>query len=110
MRLIKLMIVTTLLVSCSWAVSDSSRIVDFETCVSAGNKVLRSYPAKCVAPGVGIFTQVLEPSAQPKRADPLRLDSFCKDLCGDGVCEEIVCLAQGCPCVENKEKCPKDCK
>jgi len=37
-------------------------------------------------------------------------NSFCKDLCGDGICQEIVCLALGCPCPENKDTCPQDCK
>lgn len=36
-------------------------------------------------------------------------DAFCKDLCGDGICQEIVCLAVGCPCAETKESCPEDC-
>jgi putative hemolysin len=35
---------------------------------------------------------------------------FCKDLCGDGICQEIVCLAVGCPCSETPETCPKDCQ
>jgi len=34
---------------------------------------------------------------------------FCKDLCGDGICQEIVCLAVGCPCAETPETCPQDC-
>ncbi len=34
----------------------------------------------------------------------------CKDLCGDGICQEIVCLAIGCPCAETKGSCPQDCK
>ncbi len=36
-------------------------------------------------------------------------DFFCKDMCGDGVCQEIVCMAVGCPCAENAESCPQDC-
>jgi putative hemolysin len=36
-------------------------------------------------------------------------EKFCKDLCGDGVCQEIVCMAIGCPCPETKENCPIDC-
>ncbi len=35
--------------------------------------------------------------------------SSCKNLCGDGVCQEVVCLAIGCPCAENYESCPIDC-
>jgi putative hemolysin len=34
---------------------------------------------------------------------------FCKDMCGDGICQEIVCEAVGCPCPENTENCPQDC-
>lgn len=33
----------------------------------------------------------------------------CKNLCGNGVCQEIVCMAIGCPCSETKESCPQDC-
>jgi hypothetical protein len=34
----------------------------------------------------------------------------CKDLCGDGECQEIVCMAVGCPCAESTASCPHDCK
>lgn len=34
----------------------------------------------------------------------------CKDMCGDGVCQEIVCMAVGCPCPETPDTCPIDCK
>jgi hypothetical protein len=34
---------------------------------------------------------------------------FCKDLCGDGICQEVVCMAVGCPCAETAESCPEDC-
>ena len=37
-------------------------------------------------------------------------ERFCKDFCGDGNCQEIVCQAVGCPCSETKENCPKDCQ
>jgi len=33
----------------------------------------------------------------------------CENLCGDGTCQETVCLAVGCPCAETKENCPQDC-
>jgi hypothetical protein len=36
-------------------------------------------------------------------------EETCKDLCGDGECQEIVCLAIGCPCSETTESCPEDC-
>ncbi|MFH1894336.1 MAG: hypothetical protein ABH813_00300 [Patescibacteria group bacterium] len=34
----------------------------------------------------------------------------CKNLCGDGICQEIVCLAIDCPCSETKESCQQDCE
>ncbi len=34
----------------------------------------------------------------------------CKNLCGDGICQEMVCLAIGCPCAETARNCPQDCK
>jgi len=34
----------------------------------------------------------------------------CKDLCGDGICQEFVCMAIGCPCAESPASCPQDCK
>jgi putative hemolysin len=36
-------------------------------------------------------------------------ERFCRDFCGDGICQEVVCWAQGCPCPETKENCLKDC-
>jgi len=44
------------------------------------------------------------------KGDCKKGDKSCKDLCGDGVCQEIVCMALGCPCSESKTSCPKDCK
>jgi len=35
---------------------------------------------------------------------------ICADLCGDGICQELVCMAIGCPCSETPETCPSDCK
>ena len=33
-----------------------------------------------------------------------------KSVCGDGVCDDIVCAGINCPLPENRENCPKDCK
>lgn len=43
------------------------------------------------------------------RLDCKKGEVFCKDLCGDGICQEIVCTAVGCPCPETPESCPQDC-
>ncbi|MCD6086313.1 DUF333 domain-containing protein [bacterium] len=34
---------------------------------------------------------------------------WCKNLCGDGICQEITCMAIGCPCPETPKTCPEDC-
>ena len=36
--------------------------------------------------------------------------STCMNLCGDSECQSMVCMAIGCPCAENYESCPIDCK
>ncbi len=33
----------------------------------------------------------------------------CKNLCGDGICQEVVCTAISCPCAETAQSCPQDC-
>ncbi len=35
--------------------------------------------------------------------------AICKNLCGDGNCDEFVCMSTSCPCPETKESCPQDC-
>lgn len=37
-------------------------------------------------------------------------EPICEDMCGDGICQEIVCLATGCPCAETPGNCPQDCQ
>jgi hypothetical protein len=44
----------------------------------------------------------------PTRATPAPRRA-CEDKCGNGQCEEIVCMAVGCPCSENPETCSQDC-
>lgn len=34
---------------------------------------------------------------------------ICREMCGDGVCQEVVCMGSGCPCPEDKERCSSDC-
>ena len=34
----------------------------------------------------------------------------CKDLCGDGVCQKIVCMGDNCPCAETTQSCSQDCR
>jgi len=44
------------------------------------------------------------------REDCKKGERFCKDLCGDGICQEIVCMVVGCPCAETPKTCPQDCE
>lgn len=34
---------------------------------------------------------------------------ICVDMCGNGICEEMVCMGEGCPCAETPVSCPADC-
>lgn len=36
-------------------------------------------------------------------------EKICEDKCGDGECQEIVCLGTECPCAETPESCLRDC-
>lgn len=45
-----------------------------------------------------------------KSVRPVSIHSLCVNACGDGSCQELVCLGQGCFCLENPATCPQDCK
>ncbi len=75
---------------------DCKGVSSFEECIDAGYELRKEN--ECITPDNVIFKHKTKKS-----------DSFCKDMCGDGICQEIVCLAEGCPCAENKIICPKDC-
>ena len=81
-------------------------ITNFEECAAAGNPIMESYPEQCRA-GDKTFVRELSPEEKAKLEPPE--EKFCEDKCGDGVCDEFVCLALGCPCAENKVNCPEDC-
>lgn len=40
---------------------------------------------------------------------PCNQEECCFDQCGDGVCDQLMCYACGCPCYETAETCPQDC-
>jgi len=52
----------------------------------------------------GIFSVAL--AAQNKN----QANANCENKCGDGICQEVVCEAVGCPCAETKSTCARDCK
>lgn len=81
-------------------------IDSFEKCVAAGNAVTESYPSQCRTKDGKIFTQEILPEDKNKIIPP---GSGCNNLCGNGRCEEIVCMGTGCPCAETLSSCPNDC-
>lgn len=70
----------------------------FQECVELGGRLQESFPATCISKEGARFTQ-----SKPERS------RACVDRCGDGQCQEIVCMAVGCPCAETHKSCPKDC-
>lgn len=91
----------------------AAQVSTFEECVAAGGTVTRAYPPRCVtADGktfgkgsdmIKAFPGLDRPLEEPK-------GKACEDRCGDGTCQEIVCMAIGCPCAETAATCPQDCK
>lgn len=75
----------------------------FKECAERGGAILKSLPAQCVTTDGLRFIEDEGHAAGPEGA-------ACKDVCGNGQCEEIVCMAVGCPCAESPQSCPQDCK
>ncbi len=71
----------------------------YDECVAAGHPVLKSYPGQCVMPD---GTRFIQPMPDPP--------AICTARCGDGQCQEMVCLGSGCPCAETAASCPQDCR
>lgn len=92
---IPLFVVMFLGAGCSQTVQQST-VRNFEECVAAGNAVMESYPRQCRS-GEKTFVEEVD------------INRICADQCGNGVCEEIVCLGEGCPCSESATSCPQDC-
>jgi len=78
-------------------------INNFEDCATAGYPVGESYPRQCKTPDGRTFTEDVSSSVTPTPG------TACENLCGDGICQEIVCEAVGCPCSEDIDNCPIDC-
>ena len=68
--------------------------------------VMESYPRRCRVPNGKLFVEELTPREMEKLKPPVE---NCKDICGDGICQEVVCDAIGCPCAETASSCPQDC-
>lgn len=96
--------------ACSETVSSQANgvmqvVSSFEECVQAGNRILRTFPARCIHEGV-VYVQGDGDSGAAEGSEGA---AICRDTCGNGTCEQIVCMAQGCPCAESPDNCPSDC-
>lgn len=74
----------------------SSEVNSFNECVAQGYEVL--YP-DCVG---------CEPYCETPDGKKFEQE-ICVDQCGNGICEDVVCLGSGCPCAETATTCPEDC-
>lgn len=77
--------------------------------------ILRKKAAIILAIGVltvifGLFLFLPKTETEEKETSIDSGGKLCNDLCGDGVCQETVCMATGCPCAETSKSCPEDCK
>jgi hypothetical protein len=87
----------------------SSAPTSYAECVELGGKILKTYPGQCVASNGARF---VDPSQVSKRDPAVVAGSakkLCVDQCGNGSCQEMVCMAEGCPCAESPASCPQDC-
>ena len=62
-----------------------------------------------VAIGAVIVMNLAPGAVFGQSGDVPQLEKLCIDRCGDGTCQEIVCLGEGCPCAETSTSCAKDC-
>lgn len=101
MRLILLVCcLTGLLGGCS--AQAGGGVSSFKECIAAGYPTLKTKPPGCITPEGKIFQEKEEPEETAGSGG-------CVNKCGDGKCQQVVCMAQGCPCAETPQTCPKDC-
>ena len=108
-----LMIALLLLTGCTSSLSATDvkdSIIDYETCVKAGNPTLRSYPGQCITKDGRRFVQKVTQSDTRIGESKDVQKTLCVNKCGDGSCDSIVCFGSGCPCAETQNSCAADCK
>jgi len=78
-------------------------------CVASVAQSVVEIPLEAISTNVPL-TEVKPVEIEIIRSTEMPTVEGCKDLCGDGVCQEIVCMAIGCPCPETPASCPADCQ
>lgn len=116
--------------------TDDVKITNFEQCVEEGNPIMESHPRQCKTEDGQTFTESMSRDigvacaadvkecpdgnyvsrvppecnfAPCPQVDTDLQGSVCVDMCGDGICQEVVCESTSCPCAETKTSCPEDC-
>ncbi|MGA1192458.1 MAG: hypothetical protein ACO3XO_09275 [Bdellovibrionota bacterium] len=92
----------------------AGEIASYEDCIEAGYPMMKSIPPRCSTGDGRVFVRgVATPhyidSTQRNPVGEATSQKGCRDTCGNGRCEEIVCEAVGCPCIETPTSCPDDC-
>ncbi len=85
----------------NYSYNEVDKIHDFVSC-SKKHEVM--YP-DCI----GCLPYCETPDGMRYEEPPKDERLSCVDLCGDGICQEIVCMGIDCPCAENADGCPLDC-
>jgi hypothetical protein len=75
-------------------------VLTFADCLTVPHKLLKTYPAQCITADGKVF---VDPRGKAS-------DKLCQNRCGDGNCDEVVCMGSHCPCAETADSCPADCK
>lgn len=110
-RLLALSLLLSAFGACTVSAQNEIGAGGYDECVARGGKILKTFPPQCVAPDGTIVRSTDSATAVPPAVEGTAAPAkqFCKDLCGDGTCQEIVCMAVGCPCAESAASCPEDC-
>lgn len=83
------------------------QIITFDDCAKK-YPVIEGNPQKCQTPDGRTFEKRTFDEYIKKKFFPP--NAGCTNLCGDEICQEVVCEAIGCPCPETSQTCPADCK
>jgi hypothetical protein len=63
--------------------------------------------------GVLVRSFTVRPADAPAKPDVPdsqdAVEAVCVKACGNGICEEVVCMGTGCPCGETRASCAEDC-
>ena len=104
------------LFGCAVCAQDKKKEINsYEECIKAGNPILKTYPAQCITKDGRKFVNIAQKNQILKDKNIIDNDQtpatqkLCISRCGDGVCTEVACEGEGCPCKEDSVICPADC-